>query len=168
MRNALDRIVAFIWNNLGNCSTCMRTAFQAAVAAWSVTLFFRMMDWSDFVLPTFLGAIALTILWTAHVLVYARKAIILGQNGQDREVIQSIEVSRRAALRLYLRILSASALLSATPAFAQFPCDAGTGSCTQTPCESYPCRRPCYVRGNNFPGCIECTGCGQGCGGQQC
>jgi hypothetical protein len=160
-------LMSFLWDKLGNCSICIRKAFQAAAAGWSLTLVFALLGWSQLVVLTTLGAITLTTLWLAHLLVHARKVIIVAESPDIiRSVLpvpggQSVEtVSRRAMLPLFVRALCAAAVMSATPAFAQ-QCTAGTGSCEQDGCPR--CSRPCYVRGNTLSGCIRCRSCGSDC-----
>jgi hypothetical protein len=157
---------AVLWDNLGNCSICIRTAFQTAAAGWGLTLLFAALGWSQLLLLSIVGAITLTSLWMAHLLVHARKITILAEREDKNQ--STTAVSRRAVLPLFVRTLGAAAVLSATPAFAQpFPCTAGTGSCQQDGCPE--CTRPCYVRGSTgLPGCIKCTGCGSNCTGWTC
>jgi hypothetical protein len=167
MRDALSRMATFAWDNLGSCSVCMARAFQVAIAGWGVTLLLVILGWSQLLLLTFVGAIALTALWIAHLLVHARKVTILPEN---RNVIQpAVGVSRRAVLPLFVRTLWAAAVLSATPAFAQVECPGGTGACggyqPNDPLPCGDCYRPCY---NGPTPCIRCRSCGNSCGENIC
>ena len=161
MQQTLNRLGMVIWDNLGSCTFCIGKAFQAAAAAWSLTLLFALLGWTELCLLTVLGAAALSMLWVAHLFVHATKLTALAERGVVTQT--KAGVSRRAMLPLFVRTFCATAVLSATSAFAQqFPCTAGTGSCQQDNCP--PCTRPCYPNG----GCIKCTSCPPCYSGQQC
>jgi hypothetical protein len=162
MQNALRRFAAYLWENVGNCSICIRSAFQAAAATWILTLLFSLLNWSAFFLLTFLLAVALTSLWMAHLLVYAQKVASIADH------VTRAEVSRRAMLPLFVRTLGAATVFSITPTFAQInPCTAGTGSCGQLSGDMNcpDCYRPCY---NGPSPCIRCRSCGPTCGDNVC
>lgn len=157
MRNALNQLAAVIWNNLGECGFCIRKVFQVAIAVWCLALLFELLNWSELFVLALVGAIALTVMWVAHLLVHARKVTILAEKEDINRTPAA--VSRRALFPLFIRTLYATVLLSTTPAFSQgFPCTNGTGACEQDNCPH--CTRPCYGPG----GCIKCRSCGADCG----
>jgi hypothetical protein len=163
MNDARRYLVNVLWDNLGNCVTCIRKAFQAAAAGWCLTLLFAIVGWSQLLPLSLVSAIALTTLWVAHLIIHARKVSGLAKR---RDVIHStVGVSRRGTLSLFTRTVIVGAVLSATPAFAQ-QCTGGTGSCEQDGCPE--CTRPCYVRGSTINGCISCRSCGSNCGDNIC
>jgi hypothetical protein len=93
-----------------------------------------------------IGTVALTALWTAHLVVYVRKVTLAKRS----EIVQSqAAVSRRAMITLFVRALGAGAVMSASPASAQ-ACPGGTGACEQFYNDiergQFPCEfsRPCY------------------------
>jgi len=158
-RTLLSQLVSYSWNNLGSCSYCLRTAFRTAMAGWCLTLLIAALGWSA-VLPSgvssvavsvaIIGAVTLTALWMAHLVVYVRKATVAKIR---REIVQPpATVSRRTMLTLFARTLGATALMSAVPAFGQDSCPGGTSACGQfcndvergqVECEF---SRPCYDR----------------------
>ena len=125
MRYALDRFVSYAWDNLGNCSFCIRTAFRAAMAGWCLTVLVAALGWSAILSPgiisavvplAIVGAVALTALWTAHLVVRASKVTL----AESPKIVQrQVAVSRRAMFPLFVRTLGAAAVMSAAPAFGQ-------------------------------------------------
>jgi hypothetical protein len=173
MSDALSRLRNIVWDNLGSCMTCVRTAFQAAAAAWSFVALSAFFDWSSILFPANIGAIALTVLWGAHLFVHARKVAISTERHNLISLpirpakAQAGPVSRRRMLSVFWGAVFSGAVVSATPTFAAINCSAGTGSCEQDNCPQ--CSRPCYTRGNTLPQCVKCYGCPGNCSQyQQC
>lgn len=164
MRIALGRLINYLWSNLGNCFACMGTAFRASAAAWSMVLLSIVVNRSELLILTLVAALAITALWVAHLVVHAQKFV------NRHEALTSNEaaavMSRRAAFALFVQTFGAAALLSATPAHAQWACTGGTGACGQDNCPD--CSRPCYVKGSTLNGCVRCRACGSNCGDNQC
>jgi len=73
MTKAVRQISAFLWGSLGHCSVCIRKAFLAAAVAWSLTGLIAVSGFSPVLLPAVVGAVGLTLLWVAHLLVFARR-----------------------------------------------------------------------------------------------
>src|ERR1700687_3552585 len=80
MRDAVDHLATILWDNLGNCSFCIRKAFQVAASAWFLAMLFALLNWSHLLFLTFFAAAALTSLWTAHLVVYAKKTTAVAEN----------------------------------------------------------------------------------------
>lgn len=161
MPKALRDVFSFAWNNLGNCSHCIRSAFRAAVAGWFLSFVILILGWVS-VLPLSIAvSLALTALWLAHIVVHTRKATLASSNSQ---LDSSAVMSRRAVFPLFLRALCAAAAMSVMPAFAQQPCPNGTGGCGNDGCSD--CYRPCY--GNDARPCVYCRSCGSDCGDNTC
>lgn len=161
MLKALGRVVSYAWDNLGNCSFCIRAAFRAAAAGWGVTLLVAALGWPAILTLAIIGATALTVLWAAHLLVHARKIIL----AESLEVVQpEVLVSRRATFPLFIRTVCAAAVMSAAPALADHvECPNGVGACGNN---CGPCYRPCY--GGPTTPCVRCRSCGNDCGDHVC
>jgi hypothetical protein len=159
MRYAFERLFSYAWDNLGTCSFCIRTAFRVAVSAWCLALLVASLGWSAILSPetisavvplALIGAVALTMLWIAHLVVYVRKVTVAKSR---RDMVQAQPaVSRRAMFILFARALGAAAVMSAVPAFGQDDCPGGTSACGQF-CNDiergqFECEfsRPCYDR----------------------
>lgn len=159
MRYVLHRFYSYAWDNLGNCSFCIRTAFRISMAGWCLALLVAAFGWSTIPSPTIswavvilanTGAVALTALWVAHLVVYVRKSTLAERS---RQVVQAqAQMSRRTMFTLFARTLGAAAVMSAVPAFGQDSCPGGTSACGQF-CNDiqrgqFECQfsRPCYDR----------------------
>jgi hypothetical protein len=167
MTKAVRQVLAFFWGSLGHCSVCIRKAFLTAAAAWSLTGLIAGSELSPVFLPAVVGAVGLTALWVAHLLVFAGR-FSQRERKPDR-AIQSANAavearSRRVVLSLFSRALIFGALVSAAPrqANARY---ARSGGCGREDC--LPCWRPFYKRQGGYD-CVKCRSCAVDCGGQTC
>jgi len=157
----LGRLKSHVWNSLGSCSFCVRTAFRAAVAGWGITLLVAAVGGTTFFTLAIVGASALTALWLVHIVAYATKVTL---KEHRPSVHPQFAESRRAFFPLFIRTVCAIAIVSAAPARADhIPCPGGTGACGAGNCGE--CYRPCYQ--GNTP-CVRCYICGNDCGEHKC
>lgn len=161
MKNIFSALFSYAWNNLGNCSSCVHTAFKAAAGGWLLTALLTVVGWSALLPLTFVIAIGLTALWLAHLLVHARKVTVAATHQFVRQP-ESL-VSRRTIFSLFVRTLFVTAVTSAVPALADHvDCPNGRGSCGS---DCPDCYRPCW--GGVTP-CVRCRSCGNECGDHVC
>ena len=158
----LGRLKSYAWDKLGSCSFCVRSSFRAAAAGWGVAVVAAHFLGSTFFTLATVCAAALTALWLAHLLAYARR-VTLAPNGQLQPQFAE---SRRAFFPLFIRTVCAMAVISAVPARADhIPCPGGSGACGAGGCPE--CSRPCY-QGNAPLKCVKCYSCGGNCGEHRC
>jgi hypothetical protein len=110
-------VIASIWANLGHCHICTRKAFLAAVTAWGLLGVVSAVAPQPIWLPIIsISAGALTLLWIAHILAFARKFSL----GIDRKS-EAFREERRAVFPIFARAAASAVALSVAPrlAFAQ-------------------------------------------------
>jgi hypothetical protein len=104
-----------LWARLGSCLYCTRSAFRAAILAWSVSGFFQVVGAPDRLQVLFsIGACSLTGLWLAHLIAHALKASARADMATNEG-----RVSRRA---IFVRALASAAVVTATPRLAFGQC----------------------------------------------
>jgi hypothetical protein len=117
MKTSLKILKKFTWAELGECSYCMRKAFQSgllACGAWCGAFALGMP--SSVLACTTLAAVALTVLWGAHLIAFAFK-VSVAQHANDISVL-----SRRAFFWNFARAAAFATVGTALPAsFASAP-----------------------------------------------
>ena len=146
MANNMHRLSAFIQANFGHCTRCIRQSALFAACAWAVVALIAVFAASPLLLTLAgIGAVALTALWTAHVLAYAVRA---SWGKTDGNVVLP-DLSRRAMFPAFARALGVAAVGSALPrlgfaAQTKFEClsqcdssrDACLGGCKHSACKT--------------------------------
>lgn len=143
----MKALANYIWMHLGRCPYCMRMSFIFAITsiaiAASSSLFLPKMAVALIVLC----AIALTLLWVAHVTVYSMKALARHNKSAQTEAPL---ISRRKLFGSFAQIAAVAALSSAMPQMvfaspggrSRLWCCAAcvvNGSCDQD-CQNHICR----------------------------
>jgi hypothetical protein len=174
MLKPLNLLAAFSLNKLGRCRACIRKAFLAAMIGWILTCVTLVAPQSSMLsLPAEIGAGGLTLLWMAHLLVYAsrfkppQKASISPVRGFAPSVSEDQPpftvavrrdvplLSRRAVMPLFVRALLFGAMTSVIPSLARAD---GLGPCGGDVCQA--CERPVWITGQEEPlGCESCHSC---------
>lgn len=146
------------WLQLGRCPVCMRAAFQAAVAAWllSMSIFF-LAGTPALLAPSVAAATALTGLWLAHTWVFSSHVVrATAVRGYDLP-----DASRRRFLLTFLRTLVFTATLTSLPgSLAAQGCNCYSDSNCQCPpdypqCVFNPSTGEAICCG---PGAVGCAG----------
>jgi hypothetical protein len=109
----IHRLGMLLWESLGSCPRCVRTAFRAALVAWVLTGLSQVNPFSPSVL-TRIAAIALTLLWLGHLLAHAIKVSVAARRRQEGINNPNV-VSRRSMLPIFARTLATAALATSIP-----------------------------------------------------
>lgn len=158
-------IKEFLFSNFGHCPKCMRTALGAAAGAWTLCALLLAAGFPVIVGYALILALALSALWSLHIVIYGLKTVANRPTGDD-----GIENgSRRRVLLYFAQGASFGALMSVMPAAAQEDCGSdpyrdsrnGFGACGQF-CrtirnETWDCprgTRPVYLKNGD---CTCCT-----------
>lgn len=118
MISTAQRVLRFIWANLGHCSFCMRKAFLAASIAWFGVLLLTvaLSNWPLLLTITKIAAVGLTMLWFGHLFAFTRKATIV--RNEDRTAPLVASPSRRTSMSTVARVLAFGVTWSVAPRFA--------------------------------------------------
>jgi hypothetical protein len=147
------KIANWVWNNLGHCPRCTRTAFLTAIALWCVACGLAVFSASaPVVLAAAAAALATTMLWLAHLLAFTKKTS--GHVASKFE--DNPDLSRRSLAPTFAKILGLAAIASIVPSLASAD-------------------EPCYCGDREVMRCYNCDGsrswcpcCGDGCGCPAC
>jgi hypothetical protein len=106
----IHRLGVLLWESLGSCPRCVRSAFRAALVAWVLT-----------------GL--RTLLWLGHLLVHAIKVSAAARRRQEGISNPSV-VSRRSMMPIFARTLATAALATSIPTLSFAECDqSAAGRC---------------------------------------
>lgn len=130
METKQNSFFAFLWSKLGWCPVCMRKAFLAAAALWATAFALLSYLQSSMVagVATALAALA-TMLWVAHLLVYAAKTV------SNESVAAKFDSSRRQSFPRFFTIFVVAAAASAIPQLALADQCGGTSGCSSKTCQ---------------------------------
>jgi hypothetical protein len=150
-----------LWTTLGSCQYCMRTAFLYSLVAWSVATGMSLLSVNSNILYTAaVCALALTILWFVHILIFALKhsadkGTRILREDSDNGAIRFL--SRRDAIPVFARVLMlAAAGTTVLPSMA-LACSVtcGNKSCDNGGC---PAGQTCYAECQNGVPYCYCRG----------
>ncbi len=140
MLTLLGRLTAVIGANVGHCFLCMRKAFLTALGAWGTVLSISALGDPFGILSLIeIVAVALTVLWAAHIVVFARRS----STPPVSPKVAQPDLSRRVSLSMFGKMLAAAAAASAIPSLASAQnCSCGVcyrcdGSSYCSCCDSY-------------------------------
>ena len=114
-----NRLLGYMWRNLGHCLKCMRTSFRTALLTWGV-LFVAILANLNLAIPG-LVAILFTGLWAAHILIFAAR-IACYQSYIHPNVRHQI-IAKRSPILLFARAASWGFVLATLPASARRKCN---------------------------------------------
>ena len=139
-RQLIHQIGISLWNSLGSCPRCIRSAFQAAFIAWVLTGLGQVVPF----LPQLqtlsrIAAFALTALWMQHLLAYALKVSIAAPRPQM--TTSQGAMSRRDMLPIFARALATTAFATSLPTLALAQCDQAEATRCQAAASN--CRANC-------------------------
>ena len=112
----MKTLANYVWTQLGRCPYCMRMSFIYAITSIAVAAA------SSLFLPRFAVtliascAVALTLLWLAHVTIYSIKTVVLRNLFLRSEADPMI--SRREMFGAFAKIAAVTALNTAAPGLA--------------------------------------------------
>lgn len=126
----IHRLGVLLWESLGSCPRCVRSAFRAALMAWVLTGLSQAIPFSPSSLTlTRIAAFALTLLWLGHLLVHAIKVSAAARRRQEGISNPSV-VSRRSMMPIFARTLATAALATSIPTLSFAECDqSAAGRC---------------------------------------
>jgi len=119
------KIKSLLWNNLGHCTSCMNKSFMFSAASWAILLVSMLSGRQEVLLPAFVLSSILTIIWAAHLVVFAQKDAAKKYATQQG----SLPTSRRAILPLFVRAAAFGAFVSAMPNQALAACGGNYAAC---------------------------------------
>ena len=150
-----------LWTGLGSCLYCIRGAFRAAMAAWSIAIVAQAIGAYQH-LPVVIGtaACALTGLWLAHLFAHGLKAYRRGEAATGQRGF-----SRRAAIRAFVSATASAAIVTSIPHLAFAQCsDATAARCHSTELECHAgCDRSFHREERNHACHQECASNSVGC-----
>ena len=137
----VHRLGVSLWERLGSCPHCIRSAFRAACIAWVST-------WLGQVIPlltqlqtlTKIAAFALTALWIGHLLAYAFKVSSAAPRRRKTSSNQ-VAMARREMMPIFARALATTAIGTALPTLALAQCD--QAAATRCHATASDCRAHC-------------------------
>ena len=139
-RQFIHHIGISLWNSLGGCPRCIRSAFRAAFIAWvlaglgQVVPFFAQLQTLSKI-----AAFALTALWMQHLLAYALKVSIAAPRRQM--TTNQGAVSRRDMMPIFARAFATVAIATSLPTLALAQCDQAAATRCQAAASN--CRANC-------------------------
>jgi hypothetical protein len=142
--------------HLGHCGECMRTSFVAAVAAWAVFAALRAAVPSATIQTlSVLAAIASSLLWLAHIVVFAWRVSRAAPSPQ-----RIASASRREFVPLFIRTLTLGAAMTAFPGAITSAFGEKLGPCDH--CARFKGSDRCWAccrcqNSNNVAGCKKQT-----------
>jgi|GEM_PF-2902188 len=167
----LRSVQNFLNSNLGHCTKCMRTAFMATLAAWTLFIVAYVAAPPAIATLVELAAISLSALWLAHIIAFAIKTTLSATaSAGDNEPASRLPLtSRREIVPIFLRTLAFAAAITALPGVItsaygqdQGPCDncsrfRGTQTCwTCCSCQNSNCITGCksFTNPDQYNTCI--------------
>lgn len=112
-----------LWEGLGSCPRCIRSAFRAAFIAWVLTGLGQVVPFlAQLQTLTRIAAFALTALWMGHLLAYALKVSITAPRQQIATNNQGF-MSRRDMMPIFARAFATIAIATSLPTLALAQCD---------------------------------------------
>ena len=176
--------LSFIWSHIGHCSQCTRRALLSAAGAWTALALAKACEWPASVSELAgAAALALTVLWLAHIIAFSiklRRLISAAPNAPVDEGRRALTPRLTALVALATAAAIAprlaSAKLSMPPSLAWKPIGRAKGATpirlAQNGCQpvSYGCNSCCNngISGNYFIRSDCSTGCSMGCGNDKC
>lgn len=124
----IDRFTHFLWENLGHCSKCMRTAFRAAAIAWICVATVYLFASTLFSAILAVIAVCLTVVWLAHIVAFGIKSP--GSAGLRQRRSQGIVSSRRTFVYSVVRAMGTAVV------FTSFPAISGSANCDCKVCDA--------------------------------
>jgi hypothetical protein len=118
-------IRSLLWNNLGHCTSCMNKSFMLSAASWALLLCSMLSGRPEFLLPAFVLSSILTMVWAAHVVVFAQRDTAKRYTAER----DSLPTSRRAIFPLFVRAAAFGAFVSAMPNQALAACGGNYAVC---------------------------------------
>jgi hypothetical protein len=151
MSTTLTRLRTAASATLGRCPRCMQQAFLAAVSSWLLVIGVALIGHdSRLTAAATIGALGLTLLWTAHLVAYAARSVAASKRPRHDG---TADMSRRHFIPSFARAFGFIALATAFPAgaaLAQGCCD-----CSQCTSDQVCCNTANGCCGC-FPGSIQC------------
>ena len=139
-RQLIHQIGTSLWNSLGSCPRCIRSAFRAAFIAWVLMGLGQVIP---FLAPlqtlSIIATFALTALWMGHLLAYALKVSIAPPRPQM--TIDQGAMSRRDMMPIFVRALATAAIATSLPTLAFAQCDQAAATRCQAAASN--CRANC-------------------------
>ena len=139
-RQLIHQIGTSLWNSLGSCPRCIRSAFRAAFIALVLMGLGKVIP---FLAPlqtlSIIATFALTALWMGHLLAYALKVSIAPPPPQM--TINQGAMSRRDMMPIFVRALATAAIATSLPTLALAQCDQAAATRCQAAASN--CRANC-------------------------
>jgi hypothetical protein len=136
MTATLTRLRTTVSATFGRCGRCMQKSFLAALCSWILVIGVALIgDDSRITAAALIGALALTLLWTAHLVAYAARSVAVSERPRNDG---TPDMSRRGFIPRFVRALGLVALATALPAGMALAgcCDCGRCSSNQVCCNT--------------------------------
>lgn len=141
-------VKGFVERHLGHCARCMRLSFQWAIGFWMAAIVSAFFAPKLIAAMLFASAIAASLLWIAHILVFAAKGVARSARQPDED---RVSLERRSVVIGTFWRATAIAAATSLPLFAR-PALAQRSTCNCYVCTPYEA----CCKNSSLPGC-DCT-----------